>query len=214
MTHVVLRKEPACRESTIAIITSDNYFYNAVEHLLDTLMPEIISHNSTFYSVIRYKDIFEMDLQDAVRRQDMLLIADYDVRMIGNSHILELLQRMAVFRSIMLVTNKGNVPGNANCFLSKDIAVNKVKDKLLDFIIKSSHPDNLSEKLPFSEFTEREREIIRLILKGRRIDSIAQKLQLSPKTIYAHRSRIYRKLGVHSLQGFLMSGSVQKIARI
>ncbi len=40
-----------------------------------------------------------------------------------------------------------------------------------------------------------------MILKGKRVESIAKALNVSPKTIYAHRSRIYQKVGVRNLQG-------------
>ena len=44
--------------------------------------------------------------------------------------------------------------------------------------------------------TPREREIVKLITKGFNNAQIATQLGSSPKTIEAHRSNVYRKLGI------------------
>ncbi|MDP9299926.1 MAG: response regulator transcription factor [Actinomycetota bacterium] len=51
-------------------------------------------------------------------------------------------------------------------------------------------------KGPLDELTEREREVLALIAEGRSNQSIAQILVLSPKTVEAHISRIFSKLGL------------------
>jgi two-component system response regulator NreC len=46
------------------------------------------------------------------------------------------------------------------------------------------------------KLTAREREVLRLIALGHTSVEIAQKLELSPRTIETHRARIHRKLGL------------------
>jgi two-component system response regulator NreC len=46
--------------------------------------------------------------------------------------------------------------------------------------------------------THREREVFDLIIQGRTTATIAAQLAISPRTVETHRSRIMRKLGVHS----------------
>lgn len=49
--------------------------------------------------------------------------------------------------------------------------------------------------------TAREREVLRLIALGHTNKSIAGELELSPKTVDAHRTNLMRKLGIHDAQG-------------
>ncbi len=53
------------------------------------------------------------------------------------------------------------------------------------------------------ELTERERDILVLIVKGRDAPSIAKQLGISINTVRSHSKSIYRKLGVHSKQELL-----------
>ncbi|QCT21500.1 hypothetical protein FEM41_18500 [Jejubacter calystegiae] len=198
----------ACQESTITIITADNYFYLAVKYLIHSMLPEILSKKGTIYNVVHCESVFQMDFQDAMKSEDRLLIADYDVRLIGNSHILELLQGMKVFRSVMLVLHKELAVSEVDYCLTKGAPVGAIKQILLDFILQQSVPQKMNSGQLLSRFTHREHQIIRLILKGRRVESIAKELNLSPKTIYAHRSRIYQKAGVRNLQGLFRCGEL------
>ncbi|MGH9104420.1 MAG: helix-turn-helix domain-containing protein, partial [Acidimicrobiales bacterium] len=46
--------------------------------------------------------------------------------------------------------------------------------------------------------TRRERDVLRLLLDGLRVSSIARRLYLSPQTVRNHLKAIFRKLGAHS----------------
>jgi len=46
--------------------------------------------------------------------------------------------------------------------------------------------------------TGAERRVARLVASGRRNDEVAGELEISSKTVEAHLTRIYRKLGVRS----------------
>jgi DNA-binding NarL/FixJ family response regulator len=51
--------------------------------------------------------------------------------------------------------------------------------------------------------TERERDVLRLLGKGRSTQRIAQKLFLAEGTVNVHQYHIFKKLGVHSRQELL-----------
>ena len=57
---------------------------------------------------------------------------------------------------------------------------------------------NLSENL-LLKLTTRERELLQLIIDGKSPTEIAELLQISSKTVYSHRSRIMKKLGVNNV---------------
>jgi DNA-binding NarL/FixJ family response regulator len=58
-----------------------------------------------------------------------------------------------------------------------------------------------SEKLPFSDFTKKEREVLQLIAEGEKTKDIADKLFISVKTVETHRRNIMRKLNIFSVAG-------------
>jgi len=49
---------------------------------------------------------------------------------------------------------------------------------------------------PLDELTDREREVLALVAEGRSNHAIAEALVLSPKTVEAHISRVFAKLGL------------------
>ncbi len=55
-----------------------------------------------------------------------------------------------------------------------------------------------------SPLTAREREVLKLLADGYTNEGAAQALNLSRKTIEAHRNRIMLKLNIHNLAGLVM----------
>jgi DNA-binding CsgD family transcriptional regulator len=65
--------------------------------------------------------------------------------------------------------------------------------------------EDLSAKRPvLVELTAREREIVQFLATGETSKQIARRLDISPRTVEAHRARLIRKLGV-STHGELIS---------
>lgn len=52
---------------------------------------------------------------------------------------------------------------------------------------------------PLNELTAREKEIVRLIIEGKKSKEIADSLFISVKTVHKHRSNILEKLGLNNL---------------
>jgi FixJ family two-component response regulator len=149
----------------------------------------------------------------AAWREDMRGCLVLDVRMPGMSG-LELHERLAGLRStlpVVFVTGHGDVP----------MAVAAVKKGAVDFIEK---PFNDKELLRLVErclelertrrasrareddvrrrlgaLTEREREVMRLVVAGRLNKQIADELGISIKTVEAHRARVMEKMEVGSI---------------
>jgi DNA-binding NarL/FixJ family response regulator len=83
------------------------------------------------------------------------------------------------------------------------LAGRKLLDGGLDQVIAYAlEPDELPSQLPGMEnqagLTKRETEILRLLAQGLADAQIAEKLFISPRTVNAHLTSIYSKLGVNS----------------
>ncbi len=57
------------------------------------------------------------------------------------------------------------------------------------------------KKEPFTQLTDREREVLILIAEGQSNKEIASKLGIGVRTIETHRERIMRRLDIHSVAG-------------
>jgi len=60
-----------------------------------------------------------------------------------------------------------------------------------------------SAKSPLESLSEREREVLQLVVEGRSSAEIASAINLSPKTVETYRSRIMQKLDVHDVPGLV-----------
>ncbi|MGB0895383.1 MAG: UvrY/SirA/GacA family response regulator transcription factor [Parashewanella sp.] len=71
-------------------------------------------------------------------------------------------------------------------YLSPEIA-----QKMALSSVSNEHDDN-----PFSALSERELQIMMMITDSQKISDIAEKLNLSPKTVNSYRYRLFSKLGI------------------
>lgn len=65
-----------------------------------------------------------------------------------------------------------------------------------DYLLVNHHRNSLP---PLHDLTPREKQIVRLIIEGKKSKEIAQILCISIKTVNKHRSNILVKLGIHNL---------------
>jgi DNA-binding NarL/FixJ family response regulator len=80
-------------------------------------------------------------------------------------------------------------------YLSKEISTRLPKNFALDGIA--------DRKSPLEELTGRQREILQLIAEGQNTKSIAELLQVSPKTVEYHRMKLMNCLNVHDVPGLV-----------
>ncbi|WP_293765203.1 response regulator [uncultured Aquitalea sp.] len=135
-----------------------------------------------------------------------------DLRMSGMSGIV-LLEKLAEWPycpPAMMLTAHGDVPH----------AVAAIKLGAIDFMEKPFDDERLLERVArlvrqdeegrarharsrriedlLGSLTEREREVMHLILAGKLNKQIAEELSISMKTVEVHRSRVFEKMGVKS----------------
>jgi DNA-binding NarL/FixJ family response regulator len=51
---------------------------------------------------------------------------------------------------------------------------------------------------PYNELTDREREMLKLVVEGYKTRQIAEMLAITPKTVEAHKTSLMKKLSIHS----------------
>lgn len=147
------------------------------------------------------------------RRDDMRGCLVLDVRMPEMSG-LELHERLDSLGSrlpIIFITGHGDVP----------MAVAALQRGACDFIEKPFHNADLLSRIEraleldneiaarrqrddaishrLEQLTQREREVMKLVVTGKLNKQIADELDISMKTVEAHRARVMEKMGVRTL---------------
>ncbi len=137
-----------------------------------------------------------------------------DVRMPGTSGLV-LFERLAErgllpLLPVIFLTGHGDVPTavaavkrGAFDFVEKPFSNNALVDRV-ELALQASAQALLSRKAQratvrlLADLTEREREVLRLVIEGRPNKLIADELGISVRTVEVHRARVFEKMNVKS----------------
>ena len=137
-----------------------------------------------------------------------------DVRMPGTSGLV-LFERLAErgmlpVLPILFLTGHGDVPTavaavkrGAFDFVEKPFSNNALVDRIEQALQRSAEALALrrgrhAAERALAELTDREREVMHLVIEGRPNKLIADALSISVRTVEVHRSRVFEKLNVKS----------------
>lgn len=101
-----------------------------------------------------------------------------------------------------------------HCQVEDDIFVPAVKILEEQVGIQEEQAEPVTEKRAEGSLSDREREIVHLIVCGMSNKQIADKLFISLNTVLTHRKNIARKLNIHSVAGLTIYAIVNKIVNI
>lgn len=140
-----------------------------------------------------------------------------DIRMPGMSglELQESLRSRHPRLAVIVVTAHGDVAAARRAFLSDAVdfiekpfnpdqiisAVDKARARLL--IEDTSDTTGNEVKAARAKLSERERQVMDLMVKGLHNRHIAKELGISPRTVEVHKARVMEKLGVKSLVEFV-----------
>jgi len=137
-----------------------------------------------------------------------------DVRMPGTSGLVlfELLIERGLLQvlPVIFLTGHGDVPTavasvkrGAFDFVEKPFADNALVDRVeqalarsTQAVLKRQEADAMQRRL--ADLTEREREVMHLVIAGLANKLIAQQLDISVRTVEVHRARVFEKMDVKS----------------
>ena len=137
-----------------------------------------------------------------------------DVRMPGTSGLV-LFERLAErgllpFLPVIFLTGHGDVPTavaavkrGAFDFVEKPFSNNALVDRIEEALQLSATALQARKQLAYNaralaELTDREREVMQLVIEGRPNKLIADALAISVRTVEVHRSRVFDKMNVKS----------------
>lgn len=74
-----------------------------------------------------------------------------------------------------------------------------LSDSIVDIVVGDVGRTQDNGESAFDSLTQREKEVLQMMLEGQNAKEIAFELEVSPKTVLAHRQQIMSKLGVDNL---------------
>lgn len=187
-------------ESTVYVVDDDQ----AVREALQWLMTSVSLPVRTFASARAFLDAYEPDQQGCVV---------LDIRMPGISGF-ELQKRLAARSDelpVIFITGHGDVHMAVNAmkagaydFIEKPIDDQLLLDTVQKAVEKSAkatrdHAHEAEIQRRQDLLTVREREVLDLILTGEPNKRIAARLEISEKTVEAHRAKVMEKMQAKSL---------------
>ena len=192
-------------EQTIFIVDDDAAVRDSIMELLDS----VGLRAESYASAQAFLDVFQPE------RPGCLVL---DVRMAGMSGVVlqEKLKELGVSIPVIILTGHGDVP----------MAVRALQSGAVDFIQKPCRDQVLLDSInsalavdvaarrslagtgdlarQLAMLTRREREVYDRLLEGSSSKQIARKLDISPRTVEAHRQNLLRKLGVGSVKELII----------
>lgn len=171
----------------IYIITDDSYFFSG----LKGIMSQTISDD---FVNLKSENVFSFFKDEKIERGDLFVIASDSFSL--NLSILLYLKDAPV--TLLLGDNKANEALNNN-LPSAVIRSNATAGDILTLI---THERRQYRDAMFPEMTERERTVLLYTLKGIPVKSISTMMEISIKTIYAHRKNGLSKVGARSIMDF------------
>jgi len=147
----------------------------------------------------------------AIPSEEGCLIIDVRMPGIGGLDVQERLKADGIALPVIVITGHGDVPlavramkGGAVDFVEKPFAKTAIRaavERALE-IGRQQHKTRdevAGAKARLSPLTEREHEVLRLLVAGKQNKMIAYELGISPRTVEIHRARVMEKTRVRSL---------------
>jgi len=201
-------------KQTVFIVDDDDAVRDSIQELLDSVDLCTEGHASGQ----AFLDAFEPG------RPGCLIL---DVRMAGLSGLVvqERLNALGASLPIIMLTAHGDVPmavqamqAGAVDFLQKPYRDQALLDSVaraleLDLGARQSGAEDGDLNRGLSLLTQREREVFDNLLKGGTSKEIARELDVSHRTIEAHRQNLLRKLGLSSVKELLALALASKQER-
>lgn len=183
--HIV-DDDKAIRDSISLLMQAENIPAQTYESAEDFLYKKGYSELGCLLLDIRMPDMNGMELLELLKKQDISIPVIF---MTGHGDVM-----MAVKAMKLGATDFIEKP------FSNDDLVKIVNNCLSDCVtISNNHQHKIEMKKLIDSLTKREKQVLEQLVNGKQNKVIAQVLEISPRTVELHRSRVMEKLNAHSL---------------
>ena len=168
---------------------------------------EAISYSDSIFTSETYRQIAELRMENEIAAKDRAIEdkeKELKARKLFITLLIGLLALLAIV--IILVVRYSSIQKKNNDILSESA---KLKDKFLSLgVVADNNQDTAAKEIlkhleelgqkPQKMLTSREREVADYCCQGLLTRDIADKMNLSPRTVETHKNNIFRKLGINT----------------
>jgi FixJ family two-component response regulator len=139
------------------------------------------------------------------------VILDLQLGSVSGLDVLRILRNSGHQTSVLIVTGTGTVPSVVEAFhlgvvdfLEKPYSVERLLESV-QITLRRDHERCLFESTrtsvlkQFGKLSRRERDVMELLVLGKRNKEVASALNIAPKTVEHHRASLMSKLGISSI---------------
>ena len=156
------------------------------------------------FKVVATADCGESAIALVDRHQPDVILMDVNMPGMGGIEATKRLKRTHPDLPVIILSVLTNPPtqnylinAGAAGYLNKDCSVDEIIKTIRDVCQDGSRiSPALSEKTPIDGLSEREFQVLQMLVNGQKIKDISGALSLSPKTISTYRARLLGKLQV------------------
>jgi len=193
------------QEQTVFVVDDDAAVRDSIKELVESVGLQAKGYDSA----LAFLDTFDP------QRAGCLVL---DVRMVGMSGLVlqERLNELEARIPVIVLTGHGDIPmavqslrSGAVDFIQKPYREQALLDSINAALARdaaarrsSVAADDIEQRL--AALTDREREVLGQILSGLTSKEIARVLEVSPRTVDAHRKNLLRKLGIGSVKELML----------
>jgi RNA polymerase sigma factor (sigma-70 family) len=183
--------------ATVYVVDDDPDVLKALERLLQSIGLNV----ATFPSPLQFLECHDRNMPGC-------LVLDLALPDLSGLEVQKVLEQRASFLPIIFLTGRGDIATSVQAMKhgAADFLTKPVDDTLLIATIHEALARNQAQRRAQSErervaqclatLTERERQVLELIVAGRLNKQIASELGTVEKTIKFHRANLMRKMGV------------------
>ncbi|HDS6850969.1 TPA: hypothetical protein QH025_001174 [Enterobacter cancerogenus] len=187
--------------STIVVVTLNHYLFHGLKALMASITPKLLSENSMFYDVICVNSIEDLNNNKITKEKGNILITDFDPRLcVASKKDRSVDAILGLFDGITFISKLHDYNNEVPLFLSSHASLDETCSRLLEITRRTLSGQMPSVQQIHQYLSHDEALLLSLIMNGFQPPMMAKMLKMNVKQIYAHRSRLYRKAGVKSLQ--------------
>ena len=143
------------------------------------------------------------------------LVLDVRMPQMGGLDLLKAVRERGIDTPAIMISAFGDVPMAINAmkngavdFLTKPFNDQELLDRIQQGIDDDFHQRKLGSEITeirvrFEKLTTREREVLARLMEGKQNKQIAHEMEISPKTVEAHRAKLMEKTRAESLVNLL-----------
>lgn len=170
-----------------------------------------LSQLTTISKVVELKELEDINYQLEKLSPDAILI---NPMLLGHTHKKDIRQQLNLSKDIAIIALVYNLI-DERFYQSYDavIRINESETKIEE-IITTCLNKNTSRNSDQEELSEREKDILKSVVKGMTNKEIADFHNISIHTVITHRRNISRKLEIHSVSGLTIYAILNKLVDI